>query len=105
MSAQSMKALEWANRTRQQRRRLKTQVGLGEIPVVDLIARPPDCVATLTIGELLQWRHRCGRERAVKILTELGIHELKTLGYCPRKSPPQLQLSVVERRRLVAALR
>lgn len=77
--AQSMKALELANRIRLGRAELKRQVKAGTLPVTTLIDETPKAVESMTVGKLLAAQDRWGVRRTQKFLGPLEIHENRPL--------------------------
>lgn len=77
---QHLQALEAANRTRLARAGLKRRIRSGAVPVADVLADPPECVQTMTIGQLLGAQLRWGPARARKLLADVLIGEGRRIG-------------------------
>lgn len=77
---QHMQALQRANEVRLARAELKRKIGLGALPVAEVILTCPWEAASMTIGELLTSQRRWGTTRASKFLAGIGMPETKTVG-------------------------
>ncbi|MBW3608108.1 MAG: hypothetical protein KY463_07090 [Actinobacteria bacterium] len=77
---QHMQALQRANQVRLARAELKRNVGLGALPVAEVILACPWEAASMTIAELLASQRRWGTTRASKFLADIGLPESKTVG-------------------------
>jgi len=77
---QHMQALQRANEVRLARAELKRNIGLGTLPVAEVILTCPWEAASMTIAELLTSQRRWGTSRASKFLGGIGMPETKTVG-------------------------
>lgn len=92
--AQRLEALEKANRTRSARAELKRDLRAGRRMVVDVIADPPGCAASMTVLDALLAAPKVGRVKAARMLRVAGVSPSRPLG----------ALSVRQRAALVALL-
>jgi hypothetical protein len=77
---QHMQALQRANEVRLARAELKRNIGDGTITVEEVILECPWEAASMTIAELLTSQRRWGTTRCSKLLAEVGLPEIKTVG-------------------------
>jgi hypothetical protein len=77
---QHLRALEYANRVRLARARLKRKVAGGELPAADVVLRCPWQAHSMSISDLLMSQKRWGRARCRRLLVSLGVPENKQLG-------------------------
>jgi hypothetical protein len=75
-----MRALQVANEVRLARSRLKKQVGLGQVSVVQVIGDCPQEVRTMTVVELLDSQRRWGGKRCRNFLNAISMSETRKLG-------------------------
>ena len=75
-----MTALSRANEVRSKRAKLKWQLREGEIPLEEVIAAPPDYLATAEVFDLLLAAPKIGPVKATRLLTLTRISQTKTVG-------------------------
>ena len=73
-------ALRRVDEVRLARAELKRKIGLGTLPVAEVVLTCPWEAASMTIAELLRSQRRWGTTRAGKFLAGIGMPETKTLG-------------------------
>lgn len=78
-SEQRRRALQQANRVRSERARLKKDLATGKVGLMEILARPPACVRTARVSDLLVVLPKIGSVKAGRILTRCGIADSKTL--------------------------
>jgi hypothetical protein len=72
--------LRLANEIRSARAQLKKDLASGKIELAQVLARPPECVRTARVRDVLLALPRIGLVKAVRILADCGIAPTKTLG-------------------------
>ena len=77
---QHLRALEYANRVRLARARMKRRVAAGEVSAAEVILACPSEAHTMSVSDLLMSQKRWGRARCRRVLLSLGIPENKQLG-------------------------
>jgi hypothetical protein len=77
---QHLRALEYANRVRLARARMKRKVGEGELSAADVILSCPWQAHSMSISDLLMSQKRWGRARCRRLLVSLGVPENKQIG-------------------------
>ena len=77
---QHLRALEYANRVRLARARMKRKVAAGELSAAEVIQACPSEAHTMSVSDLLMSQKRWGRARCRRVLLSLGIPENKQLG-------------------------
>jgi hypothetical protein len=77
---QHLRALEYANRVRLARARMKRKVAAGELPAADIILTCPWQAHSMSISDLLMAQRRWGRARCKRLLVSLGVPENKQIG-------------------------
>jgi hypothetical protein len=77
---QHLRALEYANRVRLARARLKRQVAANELSAADVVMSCPWQAHSMSISDLLMSQKRWGRTRCRRLLVSLGVPENKQLG-------------------------
>src|ERR671938_1718191 len=77
---QHLRALEYANRVRRARARMKRKVASGELSAATVVISCPWQAHSMPIDELLMSQRRWGRARCKRLLTSLGIPENKQIG-------------------------
>ena len=77
---QHLRALEYANRVRLARARMKRKVGAGELSAADVILSCPWEAHTMSVSDLLMSQKRWGRARCRRLLLSLGVPENKQIG-------------------------
>jgi hypothetical protein len=85
-------ALEEANRVRVQRAALKAELKRGGLSATTLIAKPPQCLASAKIAELLRALPGYGPVKVGRLLERCQVNPRKTVG------------GLSERRELIRAL-
>jgi hypothetical protein len=77
---QHLRALEYANRVRLARARLKRRIAAGELSAADVVVTCPWEAHTMAISDLLMSQKRWGRTRCRRLLVSLGVPENKPIG-------------------------
>jgi hypothetical protein len=77
---QHLRALEYANRVRLARARIKRKVAAGDLSAADVIMSCPWQVHSMSISDLLMSQKRWGRTRCRRLLVSLGVPENKQIG-------------------------
>ena len=77
---QHLRALEYANRVRLARARMKRKVAAGELSAADVILSCPSEAHTMSVSDLLISQKRWGRARCRRLLLSLGVPENKQIG-------------------------
>lgn len=77
---QHLRALEYANRVRLARARMKRSIAAGELSAGEVVISCPWQVTTMTISDLLMSQKRWGRTRCRRLLVSLGVPENKQIG-------------------------
>jgi hypothetical protein len=77
---QHLRALEYANRVRLARARMKRRVSAGELAVTEVVLDCPWEAHSMDISDLLMSQKRWGRARCRRLLVSLGIPENKAIG-------------------------
>ena len=77
---QHLRALEYANRVRLARARMKRSVGSGELSAAEVILSCPWQAHSMSISDLLMSQKRWGRTRCRRLLVSLGVPENKQVG-------------------------
>jgi hypothetical protein len=77
---QHLRALEYANRVRLARARMKRKVAAGELSAADVILSCPWQAHSMSISDLLISQKRWGRARCRRLLVSLGVPENKRIG-------------------------
>ncbi len=77
---QHLRALEYANRVRLARARMKRRVAGGELSAADVILSCPWEAHTMSVSDLLMSQKRWGRARCRRLLLSLGVPENKQIG-------------------------
>jgi len=77
---QHLRALEYANRVRLARARMKRSIAAGELSAADVVVTCPWQAHTMAISDLLMSQKRWGRTRCRRLLMSLGVPENKQIG-------------------------
>ena len=77
---QHLQALEYANRVRLARARMKRRIGAGELSAAEVILSCPWQAHSMSISDLLMSQKRWGRARCRRLLVSLGVPENKQVG-------------------------
>jgi hypothetical protein len=77
---QHLRALEYANRVRLARARMKRRIAAGELSATDVILGCPWQAHSMSISDLLMSQKRWGRTRCRRLLVSLGVPENKQVG-------------------------
>jgi hypothetical protein len=77
---QHLRALEYANRVRLARARMKRKVAAGELSAAEVVLSCPWQAHTMKISDLLMAQKRWGRTRCRRLLTAHGVPENKEIG-------------------------
>src|ERR1700754_2361091 len=77
---QHLRALEYANRVRLARARMKRRVAAGELSAAEVILSCPWQAHSMSISDLLMSQKRWGRARCRRLLVSLGVPENKQVG-------------------------
>jgi hypothetical protein len=93
---QRMEALERANEIRSLRAQLKRDLKGGRKAIEEVLSRPPDYLATMTILDLLIWTPKRKRIRASQVLRRCHITRSRTIGALTER---QREIIIAELRR------
>lgn len=77
---QHLQALEYANRVRLARARMKRRIAAGELSAAEVILSCPWQAHSMSISDLLMSQKRWGRARCKRLLVALGVPENKQVG-------------------------
>jgi hypothetical protein len=77
---QHLRALEYANRVRLARARMKRKVAAGELSAADVVLTCPWQAHSMSVSDLLMSQKRWGRTRCRRLLMSLGVPENKQIG-------------------------
>jgi hypothetical protein len=77
---QHLRALEYANRVRLARARMKREIAAGELAAADIVVSCPWQAHSMAISDLLMSQKRWGRTRCRRLLVSLGVPENKQVG-------------------------
>src|ERR671917_1001282 len=77
---QHLQALEYANRVRLARARMKRRIAAGELSAGEVILSCPWQAHSMSISDLLMSQKRWGRARCRRLLVSLGVPENKQVG-------------------------
>src|ERR671919_1040925 len=77
---QHLRALEYANRVRLARARMKRMIGAGELSAAEVVLSCPWQAQSMSISDLLMSQKRWGRTRCRRLLMSLGVPENKQVG-------------------------
>jgi hypothetical protein len=77
---QHLRALEYANRVRLARARMKRRIAAGELPAAEIVLSCPWQAHSMSISDLLMSQKRWGRTRCRRLLVSLSVPENKPVG-------------------------
>ena len=77
---QHLRALEYANRVRLARARMKRKIAAAELSAGQVIVTCPWEAHSMSISDLLMSQKRWGRARCRRLLVSLGVPENKQIG-------------------------
>jgi hypothetical protein len=77
---QHLRALEYANRVRLARARMKRRIAAGELSVAEIVLGCPWQAHSMSISDLLMSQKRWGRTRCRRLLVSLSVPENKQVG-------------------------
>ena len=77
---QHLRALEYANRVRLARARMKRRIAASELSAAEVILSCPWQAHSMSISDLLMSQKRWGRARCRRLLVSLGVPENKQVG-------------------------
>ena len=77
---QHLRALEYANRVRLARARMKRRVAAGELTAAEVVMNCPWQAQSMSISDLLMSQKRWGRTRCRRLLMSQGVPENKQVG-------------------------
>jgi hypothetical protein len=77
---QHLRALEYANRVRLARARMKRKIAAGELSATDVVLTCPWQAHSMSVSDLLMSQKRWGRTRCRRLLISLGVPENKQIG-------------------------
>jgi len=77
---QHLRALEYANRVRLARARMKRKVAVGDLSAAEVVLSCPWQAHSMSISDLLMSQKRWGRTRCRRLLVSLGVPENKQVG-------------------------
>jgi hypothetical protein len=75
-----MEALQRANDIRVKRAQLKRDLKNSHADIEEILAKPPDYVATAKVFDILMAVPKFGRVKATRFLTQARISQSKTVG-------------------------
>ena len=87
---QHMAALEKANKIRLARAKLKRRVASGEVKVAYVIRVCPQEAQAMPVADLLMSQRGWGQKRCRRLLNEIPMSELKTIGSMTDRQRRQL---------------
>ncbi len=90
---QHLRALEYANRVRLARARMKRKIAAGELSAADVVLTCPWQAHSMSVSDLLMSQKRWGRTRCRRLLISLGVPENKQIGTLTERQ--QLALAAV----------
>jgi hypothetical protein len=100
---QHLRALEYANRVRLARARMKRKIAAGELSAADVIMSCPWQAHSMSISDLLMSQKRWGRTRCRRLLVSLGVPENKQIGTLTERQRVALAAVLTAKRPPVAA--
>jgi hypothetical protein len=77
---QHLRALEYANRVRLARARMKRKIASGDLSAAEVVLTCPWYAHSMAINSLLMSQRRWGRARCKRLLVSLTIPENKQIG-------------------------
>ena len=77
---QHLQALQYANRVRLARARMKRKITDGDLSAADVVINCPWQAHSMSISDLLMSQKRWGRTRCRRLLVSLGVPENKQVG-------------------------
>jgi hypothetical protein len=77
---QHLRALEYANRVRLARARMKRSIAAGELAASEVVLSCPWQAHSMSISDLLMSQKRWGRTRCRRLLVSLNVPENKQVG-------------------------
>ena len=77
---QHLRALDYANRVRLARARMKRKIAAGELPAAEVVLSCPWQAHSMSISDLLMSQKRWGRTRCRRLLVSLSVPENKQVG-------------------------
>jgi hypothetical protein len=77
---QHLRALEYANRVRLARARMKRKIAAGELAAADIVLSCPWQAHSMSISDLLMSQKRWGRTRCRRLLMSINVPENKQIG-------------------------
>ncbi len=77
---QHLRALEYANRVRLARARMKRKIAAGELSAADVVLTGPWQAHSMSVSDLLMSQKRWGRTRCRRLLVSLGVPENTQIG-------------------------
>ena len=77
---QHLRALEYANRVRLARARMKRRIAAGELPAAEIVLSCPWQAHSMSISDLLMSQKRWGRTRCRRLLVSLSVPENNPVG-------------------------
>jgi hypothetical protein len=77
---QHLRALEYANRVRLARARMKRKIAAGELPAAEVVLSCPWQAHSMSISDLLMSQKRWGSTRCRRLLVSLSVPENKQVG-------------------------
>ena len=77
---QHLRALEYANRVRLARARMKRKIAQGDLQAADVILSCPWQAHSMSVSDLLMSQKRWGRARCRRLLGSVGVPENKQIG-------------------------
>jgi S13-like protein len=87
---QRLIALRRANEIRSRRANLKQQLRAGRVPLEEILAAPPDYLATADVFDLLVAVPKIGPVKAARLLTSARVSQSKTVGWLSERQRGRL---------------
>src|SRR4051794_27465725 len=100
---QHLRALEYANRVRLARARLKRKIAAGELSAADVVMSCPWQAHSMSISDLLMSQKRWGRTRCRRLLVSFGIPENKQIGTLTERQRLALAAGLTPKRASMAS--
>jgi hypothetical protein len=101
---QHLRALEYANRVRLARARMKRKIAAGELSACEVVLSCPWQAHSMSISDLLMSQKRWGRTRCRRLLMSLNVPENKPVGTLTERQRLALAAVLSAKRSEAAAL-
>jgi hypothetical protein len=100
---QHLRALEYANRVRLARARMKRKIAAGELSASEVVMSCPWQAHSMSISDLLMSQKRWGRTRCRRLLVSLAVPENKPVGTLTERQRVALAAVLSEKSSAAAA--